>query len=101
MAPEALLDAQTNDGKAKVKLARSSDVWSLGCILYQLVYGHAPFSTLNLYQKLHAITDPKHKIKFPPVPEVGNEKVDTSGWVMGDDVSERRNGFIHVFACLS
>ena len=80
MAPEALRDAQTNDGKTKVKLARSSDVWSLGCILYQLVYGHAPFSALSLYQKLQAIMNPKHKIKFLSVPGVGQGEVDASGW---------------------
>lgn len=41
-------------------------MWSLGCILYSLIYGKTPYSHLtNTWQKLQAIADPKQNISFP------------------------------------
>jgi len=41
-------------------------VWSLGCILYSLIYGKTPYSHLtNTWQKLQAIAEPKQNISFP------------------------------------
>eukprot|EP00474_Spongospora_subterranea_P005334 CRZ05792.1 hypothetical protein [Spongospora subterranea] len=62
MAPEAITGP--TGGTKSFKLGRPSDIWSLGCILYQMVYGRTPFHDLNFVQKLHAITDPKHPIPF-------------------------------------
>ena len=79
MAPEALgklsgVDSPARNGsKPILKLSRSSDIWSLGCILYQLVYGRPPFASLPLLQKMRAILDPKHKIKYPKLE--GSENV--------------------------
>lgn len=65
MSPESIL---SGNGGAGHKVGRPSDVWALGCIFYQMVYGHTPFSHLPFIQKLHAITDNNHEISFPAVP---------------------------------
>lgn len=44
---------------------QASDIWSLGCILYQMVYGKTPFADLHMIQKLQAIVNPNHAIAFP------------------------------------
>jgi serine/threonine protein kinase len=77
MSPEAILDTSQRDdidavssadGKTSVlKLGRPSDVWSLGCILYQMAHGKTPFADMNVIQKLQHITDKRHKISFPPL----------------------------------
>lgn len=43
-------------------------MWSLGCILYQMVYGSPPFSGIQGdLPKLQAIVNPKHQISYPEV----------------------------------
>lgn len=75
MSPEALIDTNSHGageglepdvvGKM-MKLGKPSDVWSLGCILYQIVYGKPPFAHIaNQVQRIMAIPNPRHVISFP------------------------------------
>merc|ERR1719343_1598260 len=59
MAPEAVKHGQ-------LKLGRASDIWSLGIILYQMVYGKPPFADLEPMQRLLRLSDPSFFIQFPP-----------------------------------
>ena len=43
MAPEAI--CESNYTSARIwKVGKPSDIWSIGCILYQFIYGKAPFA---------------------------------------------------------
>jgi len=78
MSPESIQDLNPpQSGKPRIKISFKSDVWSLGCILYNLTYGKMPFGDIkHPLMKLQAIQDTKHQIPFPPLEK--EDKVLTS-----------------------
>ncbi|KAL0227941.1 hypothetical protein RCL1_004084 [Eukaryota sp. TZLM3-RCL] len=72
LAPEAIVGhSESTSDDVIMKVGRKSDIWSLGCILYQMIYGRPPFDAYkNMYQKLRVIPDPYHQIEFPNKPGI-------------------------------
>ncbi|KAL9888888.1 dual specificity protein kinase monopolar spindle 1 isoform 1-T6 [Glossina fuscipes fuscipes] len=73
ISPEALIDTSTGsspmrNNQPKIKISTKSDVWSLGCILYLLLYKRTPFSHIkNINAKVRAISSPTHVIEYAPL----------------------------------
>ncbi|RLN47335.1 hypothetical protein BBJ29_005567 [Phytophthora kernoviae] len=80
MSPEAIQGNTMPDGQrdpeGKMKVGRASDIWSLGCILYQIVYSKPPFADVHsIIEKFRCIIDPSVPIPFPSLKNKDLENV--------------------------
>ena len=85
MAPEAI---EACNGEAKYGIPR--DIWSLGCILYAIVYGHPPFASFSpALNKMRKILDPAFEIPYPELPALRFTRSRHGGGADIIDVMER------------
>eukprot|EP00928_Gymnodinium_smaydae_P092633 TRINITY_DN7654_c0_g1_i1.p1 TRINITY_DN7654_c0_g1~~TRINITY_DN7654_c0_g1_i1.p1 ORF type:complete len:853 (-),score=195.17 TRINITY_DN7654_c0_g1_i1:190-2655(-) len=75
MAPEKFTQGE-------VKLGRASDVWSLGIILYQVLYRHAPFSRFEIMDRVRAIPDPNVPVEYPPTHRLASHDEATKAQIL-------------------
>ncbi|CDK24634.1 unnamed protein product [Kuraishia capsulata CBS 1993] len=64
MAPETLTGIDRESG-VLWKVGKPADIWSCGCIIYQMVYGRPPYAGYSGQDRLMAIIDKKVQVSYP------------------------------------
>lgn len=73
MAPEALVEvnhtlsfsSKSSAAGNTWKVGKPSDIWSCGCIIYQMIYGRPPYGSYSGQLRIMAIMNPQVKIEYP------------------------------------
>jgi len=69
LAPEILV----NFCFGKTKYGMASDIWSLGCIFYQMIYGKPPLHSYDPVSAKAWLSDPQQNVQFPLNPRTNEE----------------------------
>ncbi|AAS52237.2 ADR317Cp [Eremothecium gossypii ATCC 10895] len=81
MAPEALVAMNYTQDSDQIqqemhhnrwKVGKPSDIWSCGCIMYQMIYGKPPYGSFQGQNRLLAIMNPEVKIVYPEKTPTGD-----------------------------
>nr|CAH7729783.1 unnamed protein product [Callosobruchus chinensis] len=90
ISPEALNCDTTNPSSPKYKLHFKSDVWSLGCILYQLIYKVTPFPKGgNIWATLATVMNPNYKVDYPKADWIPPLFIETIQRCLQHDIKSR------------